>query len=122
MTPTEFLLSRIAEDELTARAAGQAGGTDGRENGSEDGSTGGEAAPDRHRARWSPTRVLAECGAKRRIVELAHEATGYDMTVDLERASSARAQSGVSFVGDRILKELATTYADHPDYDEAWRP
>ncbi|WP_251151032.1 DUF6221 family protein [Cellulosimicrobium sp. Marseille-Q4280] len=113
MTPTEFLLSRIAEDVAAARAVGPDDGKAGED---------GEAGPARHRARWSPARVLAECDAKRRIVELAHEATGYDMTVDLERDSSARAQSGVSFVGDRILKELATVYADHPDYDESWRP
>ncbi|WP_454043875.1 DUF6221 family protein [Cellulosimicrobium sp. Marseille-Q8652] len=110
MTPTEFVLARIAEDEDAARAAGPDDG-------------GGDATgADAHRARWSPARVLAECAAKHRIVELAHEATGYDMTVDLERSSSARVQSGVSFVGDRILEELATAYADHPDYDDAWRP
>jgi hypothetical protein len=50
-----------------------------------------------------PDRVLAECEAKRRIVGL----------IDPDRNRwSVR----------NILGTLALPYADHPDYDEGWRP
>lgn len=64
----------------------------------------------------SPGRVLAECAAKRAIVDV------------LQAFESALGeQSGERMIGTlnglRIAaKELATVYADHPDYDEAWRP
>ena len=108
MTLPEFLHARISEDEALARAAAVAVTTQ-------------DAAPAGPAPTFDPARVLAECDAKRRIIDLAYEATGYDMTVDLERASSARADSALAFVGDRILKALALPYADHPDFDEAWR-
>lgn len=60
-----------------------------------------------HIARHDPARVLAECEAKRRIVE---------------RHSSC---DDVSFGDASICPEivtLAAIYADHPDYQEAWRP
>ncbi|MBD8079688.1 hypothetical protein IF651_11535 [Cellulosimicrobium arenosum] len=97
MTLTQFLLARIADDEAAADSPVGSAGTF-----------------------WSPARVRAECAAKRRIVTLAYEATGYDMTVDLERESDSRTESGVEFVGDRILRALATPYADHPDYEPRW--
>jgi len=53
-----------------------------------------------HRRRF----VLAECEAKRRIIETIteHDRLGYD------------------YAGP-ILELLALPYADHPDYDSAWR-
>ncbi len=109
MTLPEFLHARIDEDERLARAAA-------RRPTAPDGEPVDELA-----AAFGPARVLAECEAKRRTVELAYEATGYDMTVDLERASGARADSEVAFVGDRILTALALPYAHHPDFDDGWR-
>jgi len=47
------------------------------------------------------TRVLAECEAKRRIVALCD---------DYEEPAPS------------VLLALALPYADHPDYDESWRP
>lgn len=55
-----------------------------------------------HVARWDPARVLAECEAKRRIVELnvyAYDDPPYRY----------------------CLRLLALPYADHPDYQESWR-
>ncbi|QJW37192.1 DUF6221 family protein [Cellulosimicrobium protaetiae] len=98
MTLTEFLLARIDEDEAASAA-------------SDDAVPGGP---------WSRSRRLDECAVKRRIITLAYEATGYDMTVDLERETDERSESGVAFVGDRILRALATPYAEHPDYDPRW--
>ncbi|WP_147262044.1 DUF6221 family protein [Blastococcus sp. TF02A-26] len=54
-----------------------------------------------HIAAWHPTRVIAECRAKRQVVEAV-------------RADDA--------VGDVVLRSLAAVYADHPDYSEDWRP
>jgi hypothetical protein len=50
-----------------------------------------------HIAAWHPTRVLAECRAKRQVLE----ACGDD---------------------EQVLRCLALPYADHPDYREEWRP
>lgn len=68
--------------------------------------------------RISAARVLAECAAKRRLVELAFEATGHDMTVDMERERGARESSGVPYVGDRIITALASAYVGHPDHPD----
>jgi hypothetical protein len=55
-----------------------------------------------HIARHDPARVLAECEAKRRIVEM-------------------HAYQEEHFTPDE-LRALALPYADHPDYREEWRP
>lgn len=57
------------------------------------------------------TRGLAECRAKRRIVE--HFA-------DVVDAGFEQWDGGVD--ARLTLGHLAAIYADHPDYDEAWRP
>ncbi len=55
-----------------------------------------------HIAAWHPTRVLAECRAKRALVE---------------------GVGGVDPLAyDLVLRSLALPYADHPDYREEWRP
>lgn len=87
MTLTEFLLARIAEDEADAR-----------------GDTLGAVIP---QDCWGPDRVLAECEAKRRIV---------DACQNVEQVHAAE------FLADRMLAFLALPYADHPDYREEWRP
>lgn len=90
MTITEFLEARIAEDEARAKYV------------SEYGDTGGL---------FTPTRVLAECAAKRAIIAEhapvdpcdAHDAMFSTITCDTIRA-------------------LAAVYADHPDYQQEWAP
>ncbi len=97
-TPTGFLLARIAEDEAVARAAMVMGqGVD---------TIGTHSLPEfaEHVTAWQPARVLAECEAKRQIVE---DATG---------------QHTSSVEGYAIMRILATVYADHPDYREEWKP
>ena len=77
-----------------------------------------------HVARWSPTRVLAEVAAKRDVVELLGVA---------ERllAETRRTAPEYRYVAEaegprnallRAVQHLALPYADHPDYDDAWRP
>ena len=69
----------------------------------------------RHIARHDPARVLAECAAKRRIVEQCEEmcerdrmdaGTGYwEVAADASLAA---------------VRALASVYADHPDYRQEW--
>lgn len=99
MTITEFLLARIAERESVARDM-QHQARVGRPFFRTDLLAGGTGI----RELIDPARVMAECEAKRRMVEEAtHPQTssqeGYDM-----------------------LRYLAEVYADHPDYSEEWRP
>ena len=119
---TEFLLARIAEDEVVARLAQSViAGTDGDWQDVTQPLTlaktlAGELWAQKygyayeHIARHDPARVLAECEAKRRIVE-AHRKQVED---DDPRAWIVASQIA--------LRSLAAVYADHPDYDEAWRP
>lgn len=105
----EFLLARIDEESSLASAADEDAQTRAPIT---DGLT---AAADDHRVvhmfRWSPARVLAECEAKRRIVEdylsqLNSHQSGWD-------ARTPR---------DYPLRALAAPYADHPDYRAEWKP
>lgn len=66
---------------------------------SDAGQVSGEVAD--HIARHDPARVLAECEAKRRIVEWASDGEG-------------------EFHWSTVLAPLAAVYADHPDYREEW--
>lgn len=58
----------------------------------------------RHIAHWDPKRVLAECEAKREIVE------------------RSLSNTGVTVADDWPLHFLALPYSDHPDYREEWKP
>jgi hypothetical protein len=98
MELTEFLLARIAEDEAEA--------------------------PEYHlvtcRAIGSPcfcahpARVLAECEATRRIVDV-HPPDHLEPDICATCASHAEGYPC------RTLLFLALPYADHPDFDEEWR-
>lgn len=76
----------------------------------------------RHIARHDPARILREVAAKRAIIEAADEATGYDMQVDGEFRVGRRDMTEEPYLGDVILRALAASYADHPDFNEEWRP
>ena len=110
-TLTEFLLARIAEDEAgpwrhfqvddiyyscpATRDPEWAGDLDVGEEYCDCG------MPARR------VRMLAECEAKRRIVNLGDDGT-----------FSETPSGTIAWV----VMELATVYADHSDYDETWRP
>lgn len=87
----------------------------------------------RHIARWDPARVLAEVAAKRRIVEL-HTSGSYRtyhcdngdhiQEWQCERAKEPYTEHRYCEVCSHECVELpllAAPYADHPDYDTAWR-
>lgn len=130
MTPTEFLLARIAEDEAVARASTPSPWawdgedlqdsivstvvgpnredhyvitTDSRVYGPND-------ATAEHIMAWAPHRVLAECAAKRQIV-------------DRWRYFDAGREPYHADMADGILstiRALAAVYETHPDYDPEW--
>lgn len=65
--------------------------------------------------RWmievSASRVLADCEAKQAIVKLA-----------MDSADQTRYGPGYSAAMAMAVAQLATLWADHPDYREEWRP
>ncbi|WP_372595676.1 DUF6221 family protein [Actinotalea sp.] len=94
-----FLLARIAEDEGAA-AHGDGGVMD------EDGAT------------FSRARVLAQCAALRRVVDLLSEA---EATGDRLGPYTDDATVGAALALEATLRALVQPYADHPDFDPAWR-
>jgi hypothetical protein len=83
-----------------------------------------------HATRWSPARVLAECEAKRRIVQQCLDLVA--SFGDWDAAAAAGAGGRNLWPGDvsrrershahAILDAMALPYADHPDFREEWRP
>lgn len=151
MTITEFLLVRIAEDEAAAEAAVAKSGRSWHREEGHTGSVVGTSSDYRssyrsdpgilwdwesgficahtesvdHIARHDPARVVAECAAKRRIIEDHVLDVGLD-----DRKPGCRSCSETSYYdGGRYstgwpcetLAALASVYADHRDYDPAWR-
>jgi hypothetical protein len=107
---TDFLLARIAEDSTVAYAAHQ----DAQLLAPITQVLTGRPDEDRrlaHIYRWSPARVLAECAAKRGLVE------DY-----LAQLNSNRSGWDARTPRDYPLRAIALPYADHPEYREDWRP
>lgn len=125
MTLTEFLRARIAEDEADAMTGWR-----------------WMSLPAGEYERLQ-ARILAECEAKRRIVDL-HKAWPVlvetppvfeSTTGDLSHATFSmskqimwateqeyRERFGAEPPTAPMLAALAAAYADHADYDETWRP
>ena len=129
MTLTEFLLARIAEDEAVATAA-----TPGPWRHNQDGDVlssewcvvdteSGANPPDvtdaAHIARHDPARILAECEAKRQIID--------EHQIEVGGASQCCVRCGVPGYESieapcDTIKYLALPYANHPDYLPEWKP
>lgn len=126
-----FLRARLSEDEAAARAAGPGswqeygigsggwtvGSAQGDDHfGAETSSSGPEGqAQAAHIARHDPARVLTEVEAKQRILR-AHEKWCEG------RCEAKYPEGGFDAAHYWSIKSLAAVYADHPDYDESWRP
>jgi hypothetical protein len=94
----EFLLARIAEDEQAAEATRASFGDEGCY----------ECSLGR------PLRVLADCEAKRRILELHKSGDAW--------CDHCSGWYGPDPAADcPTLRLLALPYADHPDFREGWR-
>jgi hypothetical protein len=118
LTLTDFLLARIAEDEARA-------GSVYDRNGSIYAHLHHEDCPSLDRERPYPcdcgvtTRVLAECEAKRRIVEpltLPDVAIGGPGWAP-ESIAAARERRATL---EEVALILASVYRDHPDFREEW--
>ena len=113
MNIVDFLLARIAEDEKRARVH--------EAHIHADGSIHGVSNPDEPCPDCFSARGLAECEAKRRIVETHNQGgarwTGFPRADVLEHYCMHDQQASPC----PTLCSLVAVYADHPDYDEAWR-
>lgn len=99
----EFLLARIEEDEDTAGTP-----IDSNDNSPSEGVAWCDVGAISDVLMISPARLRAECEAKRRIVRRYANGPYVDPDGALERHLACL--------------DLASAYADHPNYDEAWRP
>lgn len=174
MTITEFLLARIAEDETAARAALEdTQRWKVRENRSlhiDTGScshgwefAGGSGVwmcddpyddcdetvaralnEAEYITRFDPVRILAECAAKRRIIEfheswpvLVEQQPTFEQALDNSVDGLAlRMSQQIAWLTEQeyrhrfgtepptapMLAALAAVYADHPDYRQEWKP
>lgn len=126
---TDFLLARIAEDEAVAKAAIEDdGGEDEGFSGQYGYLTGRTGSPLDHKPSFGddaarlitrfavPARVLAECKAKRQVVELYR-----GVSKDARETRDELCCAGEAYLHD-ALRVLALPYADHPDYRNEWRP
>ncbi|QGZ53355.1 hypothetical protein GPZ77_34560 (plasmid) [Streptomyces sp. QHH-9511] len=77
--------------------------------------------PEWRRSAWSPSRVLAEVDAKRRIVDLHQESLESGYSTDFCRECDFGGVSQ-SYYPCATLRLLALPYADHSDYRDEWRP
>ena len=104
MTLAEFLLARIAEDEAEARKR--------MHHAQQNDLT---VRDPKHLGQFMPgwwewreieafaARVLAECEAKRSLIDWHHR-----IPLPYER--------------DHMLRRMSIAYADHPDYRQEWKP
>lgn len=150
MTLAEFLLARIAEDEAVATdAKDDHADADGHwwwDGVDFEGSWPTSEPPKDDKSyafqswevmaeRLDPARVLAECEAKRRIVELHAPVIpvspfskcghpGCDQSHSEKRLPPACPTCPTSDVDGacETLYTLAIPYVDHPDYRDEWRP
>lgn len=108
---TAFLLARIAEDEAEARGY------------LDDLNERPPSAYDMEQVGWieagSPERVLAECEAKRRIVEL-HQSDDPRLGI-CTTCHDYVAHDAITWPCP-TLRAAGAVYADHSDYREEWRP
>lgn len=144
LTITDFLLARIAEDEKMANAAlgchayaqdyptravmYSASGDalfefDERQMREADRST---LALAEHFCSWQPARVLAECKAKRAIVEwhtpmaMSGTAMAKGYLPNCQGCYEDGGLDGAPSYPCRNVRHLAAVYASHPDYDPEW--
>jgi hypothetical protein len=127
MTLVEFLLQRIAEDERYATEANQhkGGGVQGWFY--FDGDLGDGYLWTSYQPEFKdppdtgmPARVLAECEAKRRIIDL-WDFANREASMGAEWPVKQLFDGRLSII-EAALRALALPYADHEAYDDEWRP
>lgn len=103
-----FLRARLGEDEQVAQSAGGGIGGNPWERYGYD--------QDDHLC-IHRSRVLAEVQAKRSIID-EYE----DLQSETESIIDRLMMPSVRVIYEHIIRYLALPYADHPSYDERWRP
>lgn len=133
MTLTEFLLDRIDEDKSAVESTLEASSRPtepGHEWTAQYDSRYGVFDPE---IVMQTGRALAECEAKRRIVERCRPLVAVTYRESDRLLASAFNETRVPILAhsdpiwpnedaEATLRDLALPYRDHPDYDEAWRP
>ncbi|MEW2250411.1 DUF6221 family protein [Streptomyces sp. NPDC006975] len=129
----EFLRARLEQDEASAKAASPGPWRPSEESDevlAVDGVTVADGfalsgrqlrATTEHIARHDPARVLAEVGARRHLIELHQERLEQGYGTDF-CAECGFGEVGRQYYPCQTLRLLALPYADHPDYQERWRP
>jgi len=114
---SEFLLARIAEDEVVAQEW-----PDDRQPPPNGDALWMDALG--HAIYQPRARVLAECDSKRRLIyACTHEVENWvTIRPGVRQNMPVRMPWGDDDLYEDALKFLALPYADHPDYDPAWRP
>lgn len=72
-----------------------------------------------HIARHDPARVLREVEAKRQIMRVHNARDNWGTCIGCPRDAGGSMHVGIDECP--ILRALALSYADHPDYREDWR-
>ncbi|MFD3741603.1 DUF6221 family protein [Streptomyces sp. NPDC058629] len=137
----QFLRDRLTDDEQTARAATwdewdsahwtahRRAQYDGRwviVDHAEEGVTeltphaADDAGVAQHIARHDPARVLRDVEAQRQIMQVHNARDNWGTCVGCPRDAEGSMNVGIDECP--ILRALALPYADHPDYQDAWRP
>ncbi|MBA2952124.1 hypothetical protein GON03_19095 [Nocardioides sp. MAH-18] len=117
----EFLLARLAEDEILASHAAAAApppweASSGWINaGGIAYDTSYSPAMGRHVAQHDPGRVRREAAAKRRIIDLC-----WAHTQVARSAEYPNVVTRIEALATSTLLSLAAAYADHPDYQPGW--
>lgn len=118
MDLAKFLLARIADDDRVAKASAKE-----PYHFYADGHYGAVAE---FLERWNPVNpacVLAECEAKRRIVERCRETMADYHAGYTGQFQRPRGEVLAEALARDTLRLLALPYADHPDYrEEEWKP
>jgi Family of unknown function (DUF6221) len=126
MDPVKFAQAQLDEDEATARAAYCEGPSPGQPTAPPKGSWWttaqimerfgpGTFLDARHIVRHDPARALREVEAGRRILARHRRCgDGYGFCDDGGHGGGA--------AGCAEMKDLLYRWADHPDYDQEWKP
>ncbi len=122
MNIVEFLEARIAEDEAYARQAqGDKYGWVDRWRVATGHGAATESVITAHAFRLSPDRMLAECAAKREIIDTYRSAVRHEAGADVSTELSGKLTlSGIAQGLEIAIQYMATTYKDHPDYRREW--
>jgi len=125
---TEFLLARIEDDEKGADTATYGSRRSWVLNSGDQSVVTGAGAETpcwevaQHIARHDPARVLAECKAKRAIIDMAQieDHVEYVAGHAPHPPCPGYEECSEACTSAEILLALARIYADHPDYREGW--